>query len=220
MGSFHLIPFQPTLPAIAEKFDALGWQYQAVFADNRQSYRGLHLYSGQSGLEKDILYIVTEEYREVFPVNAYSYLSSETISGKAGHICVFQRSPKQLLEQLLALFQQYHDLEKELSELVFSEASLDDLCNWYRKITGNPVCIHDGWFIIIAMSNDLPDIMSPESVGTSVKQYIPKSLSKRSNLTRTIWAPMPIRKPWCGSPPTNRNPTDVFMPTSGTRMSA
>ena len=173
MGSFHLIPFQPTLSAIAETFDILGWQYQAMFTDDRQSYRGLQLYSGQSGLEADILYVVTDEYRDVFPADTYSYLSSAPLSSKAGHICVFQHSPKQLLEHLLALFQQYHDLEQELDEMVFSETGLDELCNWYRKVTDNPVCIHDSWFVITAMSDDLPDVMHPESVAASLKQYIP-----------------------------------------------
>ena len=41
---------------------------------------------------------------------------------------------------------------------------------------GNPVCIHDDWFIMTAMSPGVQAIISPEYVSTSVKGFIPRAI--------------------------------------------
>ena len=61
-----------------------------------------------------------------------------------------------------------------MDRLVLSYASLDALCNLGRELTGYPFCIHDDWFIIIAMSHDLPQVMPPENVAESNRGFIPR----------------------------------------------
>ena len=56
-----------------------------------------------------------------------------------------------------------------MDRLVMASGSLDELCQLGQELGGCPVCIHDDWFIIIAMSRDLPRVMPPERVAECVR---------------------------------------------------
>jgi len=159
---------------IAEEFDALGWQYQADIAGGGPGFRGVRLSGGQSSLEEDCVYIVRQEDAGIFPVDRYAYLCTAPLPGRAEHICCPGRSPEELLERLLELFQRYQEWERQLDGLALSGASLDELCNWGRSLLCNPVAIHDSWFIVLAMSDGMPPDMLPENVAKSAKSYIPR----------------------------------------------
>ena len=174
MKPANFLRLQPTLQMIAEQFDLLKWDYKIKTANEHQSYQGARIYSGQTKLNPDLIYILTEERKDQFPADRYSYLCSSPRKGKANHICCPQNSPEQLLEPLLELFQRYQEQENQLNQLVLSNASLNDLCNFGETLLGNPICIHDDWFIITAMSDDLPQVMPPENISTSSKRFIPR----------------------------------------------
>ena len=174
MRPAELIRLQPTLPMIAGELEVSGWRCEVTAAGTQRGYRGVRMLSGQHSLEPDLLYIITVENAEQFPVDTCAYLCGEPIPGKADHICCPQRSPAEILEQLLDLFQRCQDQERQLDQMVLSDAGLDELCRWAHALTGSPVCIHDGWFIILAMSGDLPEAMRPEHVAASSKQFIPQ----------------------------------------------
>lgn len=172
MTPAELIRLQPTLPMIAGELEASGWRCVVEATDTRSNFRGVRLFSGQHDLEPDIIYIVTKENAGQFPVDARAYLCAEAIPGKASHIRCPQRSTDELLEKLMDLFQRCQEQERRLDHLALSDASLDELCHWGRELTGNPVCIHDSWFIILAASGDLP--VRPERIAASSKQFIPQ----------------------------------------------
>ena len=88
---------QPTLQMIAEQFDLLKWDYKIKTANEHQSYQGVRIYSGQTKLNPNLIYILTEEMKDQFPADRYSYLCSSPRKGKANHICCPQNSPEQLL---------------------------------------------------------------------------------------------------------------------------
>lgn len=170
----ELIRLQPTLPMIAGELEASGWRCEAVVTDTQKNCRGVRMFSGQRDIDLDFLYIITKENAGQFPVDDCAYLCGETIPGKASHICCPQKSPDELLEKLLDLFQYCQEQERRLDHLALSDAGLDELCHWAREFTGNPVCIHDNWFIILAMSGDLPEVMHPEHIAASSRQFIPQ----------------------------------------------
>lgn len=172
MTPAELIRLQPTLPMIAGELEASGWQCETTAAGAQRGFCGVRMFSGQQSLEPDFLYIITKENGEQFPVDTHAYLSGEPVPGKAGHICCPQRSPGEILDRLLDLFQLCQDQERRLDQLALSDNGLDELCHWAGALTGNPVCIHDSWFMILAMSGDLP--VRPERAAASGKSFIPQ----------------------------------------------
>ena len=174
MAPTELLRFQPTLPMIAGELEASGWRCEAAFTGAQRGCRGVRMFSGQRSLEPDFLYIITKENAGQFPVGGHAYLCGEAIPGKASHICCPQRSPGELLERLLDLLQRCQDQERQLDQLVLSDAGLDELCRWASALTGGPVCIHDNWFMILAMSGNLPEAMRPERAAASSRLFIPQ----------------------------------------------
>ncbi|MDE7246170.1 MAG: helix-turn-helix domain-containing protein [Oscillospiraceae bacterium] len=174
MSAAKLRRFLPSMAMIAEELDALGWPYQSEINGSGTSLRGVRLFSRRSVPEEDLVYIVREEDAGVFPVDRYAYLCMVPLSGGADHICCPRRSPEEVLERLLELFQRYQEWERQLDGLVLSNGSLDQLCSFGRMLLCNPVIIHDSWFIILAASDGLPQTVQLENVAHSNKNYIPR----------------------------------------------
>ncbi len=174
MSTAEIVRFLPSMAMIAEELGALGWEYQADISGEGQGFRGVRLFNGQDSLEADFVYIVRQRDAGIFPTDRYAYLCTSPLPGRADHICCSGRSPEELLERLLELFQRYQEWESRLDELVLSNAGLDELCSWGKVLLGNPITIHDSWFIVLAMSDGMPQDMQPESVAESTKSYIPR----------------------------------------------
>lgn len=172
MTPAELIRLHPTLPMIAGELEASGWRCELTLSGTQRGFRGVRIF--QHSLEPDFLYILTKESAGQFPVDTRAYLCGEDIPGNASHIRCPQRSPDEILERLLDLFQYCQDQERRLDQMVLSDAGLEDLCHWAGALTGNPVCIHDSWFIVLAMSGELPEVMRPERIAASSKPFIPR----------------------------------------------
>jgi len=174
MRTGDILRFLPSMALIAEEFDALGWTYQAEICGEGPALRGVRLSGGQDCPEENFVYIVRQEDAGSFPVDRCAYLCTAPLPGTADHICCPGRSAAELLERLLELFQRYQEWDRRLDELVLSNAGLDELCSLGKSLLGNPVTIHDNWFIVLAMSDGVPQDMQPESVSGSAKSYVPR----------------------------------------------
>lgn len=189
----------PTMPMLAESLRLGGWDCGMVLSDEDQRYRGVRLYHAQQVLQKDVLYLLRPTERE-FPFDEYSYLSSERLPGRANHLVCPNHPDEQILDQLLEIFSQLQDWEEEMDLLVYRNASLQELCELGAKLLGNPVCIHDDWFVMMAVSAEFPEIMEPEYLMSSSKGFVPRIvvedfldnneyLETYSHHTAQIWRP-------------------------------
>lgn len=176
MKTTKILRLMPSMQIIAEELDALGWQYQADIDSGDARFCGVRMFHGQRGLNEDYVYVVRKEDAGTFPTDRCAYLCTTPLSGEADHICCPQQSPEELFERILELFQRYQEWERQLDGLVLSNADLNDLCNWGKAQFGNPVTIHDPWYIVLAMSDDVPQIVSFENIAESSRSYIPREV--------------------------------------------
>lgn len=172
----RLMRLIPTMDMVAETLEARGQTCLRHISDPEQKYRGVLPYTGQPRLEKDLLYLVREEDCTRFPGDAYSCICSRPVAGTGNHLHCPGITWDQLLQQLLELFCEFQDQEARLNSLVFSDSDLQSLCRLGEQLTGNPVCIHDDWFILIASSDSMPGDMTPEQVSGSNRDFVPRHI--------------------------------------------
>ena len=170
MDMIELIRLLPTIEMIAEEFPGA----QAFVSDPKQAYCGVRVFGRQSVLQKDILYLLREEDIPVFPADQYSSISTGVAAGAANHIRCSGQSPDEILEQLLELFARFREQELLLDQMVYRNASLQELCEVGAEMLDNPVYIHDDWFIMIAMSSQVDQVMPPEYVMSSSSGFVPR----------------------------------------------
>ena len=166
------VRLQPTLPMLAENLSQIGWECEVVLNDANQGYRGIRLYHGQKELQKDVLYLLRPEETE-FPFDTHSYLSAVPHPGRANHLVCPRRPDAEIMDQLLEVFSQFRQWEESIDLLLYRGATLQELCDLGAKLLGNPVCIHDDWFVMTAMTAEFVDIMAPEFLISSAKGFVP-----------------------------------------------
>ncbi len=86
------------------------------------------------------------------------------------------QTPEELLNLVLELFAQCRQWEYRLDQAVYNNLTLSQLCNVGAELLENPVCIHDDWFLINAMSQGFSQVMEPEYPMTSSKGFIPSAI--------------------------------------------
>ena len=175
MDSIGLLGMLPTMPMIVEAFQEAGWECRGEIRDPRQSYRSIRLYHGQRELQPDVLYLLRPTESR-FPVGEYSYLSAVPIAGAANHFCCPGQPDEKILDFVLELFSEFQQWERMIDQLVYRKASLQELCQLGARLLENPVCIHDDWFMMIAMSQGLEQVMPPEYIASSGKGFIPRMI--------------------------------------------
>lgn len=165
----------PTLPMLEEILTQAGWACEMVLAEQRQSYRGIRLYHRRQELQKDVLYLLRPEESD-FPFDEFSYLSSGPHPGRANHLICPGRADEEILDQLLEIFSQFQSWEDTIDLLLYRSASLQELCELGGKLLENPVCIHDDWFVMMAMTTEYAQLMEPEFWTSSTKGFIPRAV--------------------------------------------
>lgn len=165
----------PTLPILADCLTHAGWNYQMHLSDSGQVYRGVRLYHRQQTLHKDVLYLLKPTETN-FPFDAYSYLSTASLPGQANHLVCPDRPDEEILDQLLEVFAQFQSWEDSIDLLLYRNASLQELCELGAQLLENPVCIHDDWFVMMAMSADFTQVMEPEYLMSSSKGFVPRAV--------------------------------------------
>ena len=165
----------PTMDMIAEHLVDQGILCQRSIPDPEQRYRGILLFTRSGKLEKDIIYLVRDGDASLFPGGYACVCARPTAPGGNRLLCP-EAEWDLLLQLLLEYFCQLQDQEVRLNSLVFSEGDLQNLCALGQQLLGNPVCIHDDWFILIAASSGLPRGLAPERVAESDRNYIPRQV--------------------------------------------
>lgn len=169
----HLLRLLPTMEMIEEAFLEAGWPCSMHISDEKRTYRSVRLFTGQKNLQSDVLYTLRPGEQN-FPSDDYAYICSNPISGTANHIFCPDQSPEEVLDFLLALYSRFQQQEILLDHMVFRNASLQELCEVGETMLGNPVCIHDDWFMMVAMSSQIHQVMPPESIMSSTAGFIPR----------------------------------------------
>lgn len=165
----------PTLPMLADSLIQAGWNFEMVLSDEHQSYRGIRLYHRAQELQKDVLYLLRPTETD-FPFDDYSYLSTAPHPGLANHLVCPDRPDEEILDHFLEVFSQFRFWEESIDLLLYRNASLRELCELGGQLLENPVCIHDDWFVMMAMTSEYSQILEAEYLTTSTRGFIPKAV--------------------------------------------
>ena len=175
MQTSEPLRFLPTLPMLAEYLSATGWNWEMSLSDKQQHYRGVRLYHRKQKLQKDVLYLLRPTERD-FPFDDYSYLSAADHPGKANHLICPGHPDEEILDQLMEVFSLFRSWEEAIDLLIYRNASLQELCELGSQFLENPVCIHDDWFVMMAMTTEYVQLMEPEYQASSTKGFIPRAV--------------------------------------------
>ena len=165
----------PTLEMLAESLSLAGWACEMALADAEQGYRGVRLYHGQTELRKDVVYLLRPEEKK-FPVDTYAYICAANHPGKANHLICPQRADEEIMDQLLETFSQFQAWQDAVDLLVYRNADLQELCELGASLLENPVCIHDDWFVMMAITAEYAEIMELEYMMSSAKGLVPRAV--------------------------------------------
>lgn len=175
MERFRPISLNPTLPMLSESLSEAGWNCQMFLSDSHQNYRGIRLYHRQPQLQKDVLYLLRPT-ETGFPFDDYSYLCAAPLPGKANHLICPDQPDEVIMDQILEVFSLFRGWEESMDLLLYHGASLQELCELGAKLMENPICIHDDWFVMTAMTAEFSQIMEPEYLMSSTRGFIPRSV--------------------------------------------
>lgn len=170
----ELLHLEPTLDVIAEEVEGIGLpcRRQGNHADTSW-YQGVSFYQGGTP-QNGILYLLQKGQEDTFPTDLAAYVSVVPVPGKAPHLFFPDQEETAVMTALLALFSRLQTWERQLDALVYRNATVQDLCELGAQILENPVCVHDDWFIMIAMSRELPKVMHPDYIMSSSKEFVPQ----------------------------------------------
>ena len=172
METSHMLQLLPTADILTEELILQGIPCTSFISAPNIKYHGVRLFTGNSSLQSDILYILREE-QQSFPVDQYSFISTVPINGSANHLYCPQATSDFLLDVLLDIFSHFHKQELLLEQMTYRCKDLNELCQLSSELFNNPVCIHDNWFIITGMSIGVKEIMPPEHILSSTVGYVP-----------------------------------------------
>lgn len=164
----------PTLDIIAEALCASGMACHAVGAGTGRRFRGVRLFPGAGTPEPDVLYVLRPGDIERFPGGPHACAVPEPLPGDGPQLVCPGRSWEAVLDALLSLFARCRDMEAELDGLVYARGNLSALCELTARLLGNPVCVHDDWFVMAAKSAELNEAMPPDSIMASSREYLPR----------------------------------------------
>ena len=165
----------PTISMLRECLEESGWRTALHISDEEQQYRGIRLYHSKLQLQKDVLYLLRPE-ENGFPVNEYTYLSNTDHGGSANHLVCPGQPDVAILDQIMEIFAQFQSWENAIDMLVYRGAPLQELCELGEQLMKRPVCFHDDWFVMMAVSTNIPDYMEPEYLMSSSRGFVPRAI--------------------------------------------
>ena len=172
MATQHLQHLLPNLKMVAEEFPGC----RIHLSDAAKLYRDARLYRPNTEMKEDLIYLVRPENAPLFPADRFTSVCTVPIAGAANHLTVEEAPADVLFDTLQELFSRCREQEMVLDELVFRKASLQELCEAGAKLLGNPVYIHDDWFMMLARSSQVEQVITPEYPLTSEREYLPKAM--------------------------------------------
>lgn len=163
----------PTMEMVADALLRAGFSCRGSIQNRERAYRGVRLYSGQNTLQRDLIYLLP--HPSDFPTDAYAYVCAEDLPGQADHLYC-PGSAAALLDALLEYFAFCQEAQFRMDQLLPRGGSLQELCQLGEALLENPVCIHDDWFILSAMSPGAEAVMAPEYVASFAKGFVPRAI--------------------------------------------
>ena len=165
----------PTISMLAECLEEVGWQCKMHISEEGRTYRGIRLYHRRQILQEDVLYLLRPTEKD-FPVDDYAYLSSGDLGGRANHLLCPKLPDEEILDQVMEIFFRLRSWEDAIDLLLYRNASLQELCELGAQLLENPVCIHDDWFVMTAMSSQFSQVMEPEYLLSSARGFVPRAV--------------------------------------------
>ena len=170
MEKYTLAHMNPNLAMVAQVFP----EGTVHDSGSGKSYLDVRIFRSSLPMSENILYLVREEDAADFPGDTYASICQAPIPGAADHITVPGLTDAQVLDRAMALFSRCREQEQLLDELVFQGVTLQQLCESGAELLDNPVYIHDDWFMMLAQSSQVDDILTPEYTMTSQRGFLPR----------------------------------------------
>ena len=164
----------PTLPILAEALSRTGLMCKTAGKALEARLRGARMFTPGTALREDVLYVLRPADAARFPAGPYVCAVTEPSAAGAGRLLCLNRSADQVLDRLLEIFARYQDMEDRLDGLVFSNAGLQAVCELGAELLGNPLCVHDDWFVMAARSSELTEVLPPDYIMTSSREFLPR----------------------------------------------
>ena len=171
MDSERLMHMEPDLEMLSEALKEQGMDCH-IHAGTETRYRGIRLFTGAVDPSARLLYLVRPEDAERFPV-ACACVCPIPVEGCPCLVCP-GADITTLLDSLNTLFNRYVEWEQRLDGLVFQNVPLTVLCEAGAEFLDNPVCVHDDWFVMVARSRELPQVLPPDSIMSSEREFLPR----------------------------------------------
>lgn len=158
---------------IADPLSEMLWNFALETTDDSTVLRCCQIFCGQSPLQPDVLYLIPEGAGDSFPVDTFRYVAYDDLRGRAPHIRSLRRPLSEVMNEIVAIFQRYHDFESLLNQIVTGGGNLVDLCRAGSAFFQNPVYIHDNMFSVIALSSKVEGMLQFEYNERTGKLYVP-----------------------------------------------
>lgn len=162
-----------SIQMIADPLEEQLWDFSLQVVDDAPTLRCCQFFCGQPSLSSDILYLIPEGMGQYFPVDSYRYIAIDDLPGNAAHICRLSRPLFEIFNEIIRIFQRYHDFEAALNQIVSGGGTLVDLCRTGSAFFQNPIYIHDNMFSVIALSSKVEGMLQFEYNERTGKLYIP-----------------------------------------------
>ena len=166
----------PTLDMLAEELNQAGFTCRVAREAGARRFRGARQFSAEGQIAPDVICVVGPEDAAAFRGSDLACVSAIPVQGKGGCILCMNRTPQALLDALLDIFERCREMEARIDELVYRNAEPRQLCQLGAELLENPLCIHDDWFVMVARSSELSEVMPPDYVRSSSKEFIPRAI--------------------------------------------
>ena len=162
-----------SIQMLADEFEDRFPELELNTAGDAPCFSGCALYCQQRELRRDCLYVLPDAGAENFPADTYCYVSARYRPGAAPHLSGLPMSTPELLNEVLSVFQKYHELELRLSAVITGGGDLSDLLNAASPFFQNPMYIHDNMFAVIALPRMVEGMLKFEYNENTGRIYIP-----------------------------------------------
>ncbi len=166
----------PTLEMLAEELNLAGFTCRVARGAGERRFRGARRFSPQGLIAPDVICVVGPQDAPAFRGSDHTCVSATQVPGKGGCILCMNQTPEALLDALLDIFERCREMEARMDELVYRNADPRQLCELGAELLENPICIHDDWFVMVARSAELAEVMPPDYVMSSSKEFIPRAI--------------------------------------------
>ena len=173
MNTSELAHLYPTMEIIAECLERAGIACQVLGKPDGRRLRGARLYAPGISMNSEMLYVVRSGDTGSFPAG-FACASTGPVSAGAARLMCAGTSDEGLLNRLLELFSRYQAMEDSLDELVYRVEGLQALCELGAELLGNPLCLHDDWFVLVAKSAEFSKVIPPDYIMSSSREFLPR----------------------------------------------